>query len=262
MPKARALSCEIKSIGQILSDIGMAKEDFERHMSKRYLTRTETLEISPNEEIFFDVDYRGGIGPIRKRKTKNMNDASLFHNIDIGLLGRFNKYHKANPHVYAEFVKQATEMKKHASKCSAWLIIAKIRWDHKVKAGDGEEFKINNDYIAIYARLLIYNLPEFEGFFELKEMKRMSDVFKGTTDRLEFAITDGEFEAFVLKNCLGQEYIYKGPHIKHLIMNDRHAEEIREGDIISIDEKGVVRKNGKEICKTNSSNLHISRLVQ
>lgn len=34
----------------------------------------------------------------------------------------------------------------------------------------GDPFKINNDFIPIFIRLLIYNHPEFDGFFELREI--------------------------------------------------------------------------------------------
>lgn len=34
----------------------------------------------------------------------------------------------------------------------------------------GDPFKINNDFIPIYVRLLIYRRPEFEDWFDLREI--------------------------------------------------------------------------------------------
>jgi hypothetical protein len=35
-----------------------------------------------------------------------------------------------------------------------------------------DDFKINNDFIALYTRLLIWHHPVFDGFFEIRGMKR------------------------------------------------------------------------------------------
>jgi hypothetical protein len=55
-------------------------------------------------------------------------------------------------------------------KYSAWTIINKIRWDRDIRT-DGDVFKINNDFIALYARKLIDEDSRFDGFFELRRMK-------------------------------------------------------------------------------------------
>lgn len=95
----------------------------------------------------------------------------IFDNIDKNLLIKFKKYHLENPKVYEEFKSNAFEMRKTGkSKYSAWTIINKIRWDHDIKT-TGDVFAINNDFIALYARLLIHHHPEFNVFFELRTMK-------------------------------------------------------------------------------------------
>lgn len=95
----------------------------------------------------------------------------IFDDIDKGLLARFKEYHLQNPTVYAEFKANALEMAKTGrKKYSAWTIVNKIRWDHDVKT-TGDVFAINNDFIALYARLLIHHHPEFKDFFELRTMK-------------------------------------------------------------------------------------------
>jgi len=98
-----------------------------------------------------------------------MSDKSIFDNIDKGLLAKFKQYHQENPEVFRKFKAYAEQMKDVRDKYSAWNIISKIRWDTDLQSGD--VFKINNDFIGLYARLLIYKAPEFLGFFELRAMK-------------------------------------------------------------------------------------------
>ena len=53
---------------------------------------------------------------------------------------------------------------------SAWLIVNRIRWETSVET-QGDDFKINNDYIAYYARLFMHHYPEYQGFFRTKTLK-------------------------------------------------------------------------------------------
>lgn len=100
-----------------------------------------------------------------------MKDAKIFDDIDTELLKKFKAYHLENPHVYDEFLSNALKMKSLGRrKYSAWTIVNKIRWDWDVQSSD-RVFKINNDFIALYARLVIYHRPEFTNFFEMRKMK-------------------------------------------------------------------------------------------
>lgn len=96
---------------------------------------------------------------------------SIWDGIDKNLLKKFWAYHQENPHVYAEFLKNARLMRATGRKrYSAVCIVNKIRWDHDLKT-TGKEFRINNDFMALYARLVMDMHPEFEGFFEIRSMK-------------------------------------------------------------------------------------------
>jgi hypothetical protein len=89
------------------------------------------------------------------------------------LVDKFNRYHRKNPKVYELFHKFSKEViSTGRSRYSAWAIIQRIRWHVDIKTEDPSGFKINNDYIALYTRLLIKEHPEFKNFFELKQMKR------------------------------------------------------------------------------------------
>jgi len=100
-----------------------------------------------------------------------MGAKDIFDNIDKKLLAKFKTFHADNPDVYRQFKQMARKMKtKGYSKYSAVTIIHTIRWERDLES-NGKIFKINNDFIALYARLLIYHVPTFEGFFELRTMK-------------------------------------------------------------------------------------------
>lgn len=93
-----------------------------------------------------------------------------FDDIDEDLVARFDEYHQAHPVVFEEFERRALQMRRAGRKrYSQWTIIQAIRWHHDLEST--EPFKINNDFIALYARLMIHHHPEFADFFELRSMK-------------------------------------------------------------------------------------------
>jgi len=106
----------------------------------------------------------------------------VFPDADPRLIAKFIEYHYANPHIYDEFERLADAMRNAGRKAySQWAIVNVIRWNHDLKT-DAQDFKISNDYIALYPRLLIFRRPEFDGFFTLKPMKprrRMATITKG-----------------------------------------------------------------------------------
>lgn len=100
-----------------------------------------------------------------------MNWSEIFPDVDPRARDRFVAFHLSNLDVYAEFEASAIKMRATGrKKYSAWTIIQAIRWGRDVKT-QGAVFKINNDHIAFYARLLVHNQPDFDGFFDLRSMK-------------------------------------------------------------------------------------------
>ena len=89
------------------------------------------------------------------------------------LTQRFNQYHRDNPQVY-ELFKKFTFMaiRRGHNRLSAWMIANRIRWETSIETFSVEEYKISNDYIALYARMFMHDYPEYNGFFRIKEMKR------------------------------------------------------------------------------------------
>jgi len=81
---------------------------------------------------------------------------------------RFEAFHEAHPEVYAELRALALRLRtagvKRYGMKSLWEV---LRWHRALEKT--EERKLNNDYTAYYARLLMANEPELEGFFETRE---------------------------------------------------------------------------------------------
>lgn len=95
----------------------------------------------------------------------------IFGSADPKLIAKFKRFHEENPVVYAMFFNKALEIwGTGRRRYSQWRIAHVITWDMDIKTS-GSVFVINNDFIACYARLLIFHHPMFKGFFELRTMK-------------------------------------------------------------------------------------------
>ena len=80
------------------------------------------------------------------------------------------EWHKDNPHVWKLFEKfSLIAIAAGHQKCSAWLIVNRIRWETTIVT-KGTDFKISNDFIALYARLFHVRYPQHDGFFKIKKM--------------------------------------------------------------------------------------------
>ncbi len=88
------------------------------------------------------------------------------------LLNRFTDFDEKNPEVYELFVRFTFEaIKRGHKRLSAWMIANRIRWETTIVTVNCE-YKISNDYIALYSRKFMKDYPQFNGFFRIKEMKR------------------------------------------------------------------------------------------
>ncbi len=82
----------------------------------------------------------------------------------------FRRFHEANPHVYDTLREMALRLKRAGrSRYSIKGLFEVLRWSHAQTTGD--EFKLNNNYHALYARELMNREPLLAEFFELRERK-------------------------------------------------------------------------------------------
>ena len=82
---------------------------------------------------------------------------------------QFERFHQLNPHVAELLKKEAIRIKKVTglSHCSIKLLFERLRWLYLIKTS-GSKFKLDNNYHAYYARWLMENVDELEGFFRTR----------------------------------------------------------------------------------------------
>jgi len=81
---------------------------------------------------------------------------------------RFLRFHEANPHVYDTIVKIALDLKVRGFRTSSInLIFERMRWLYAIKT-QGEQYRLNNTYRAHYARMVMREHAELEGFFKTR----------------------------------------------------------------------------------------------
>jgi hypothetical protein len=99
------------------------------------------------------------------------SDDDVFRGYPSSVRKRFESFHRDNPHVFRKFKELAFAMKDTGrTQYSARTIIEKMRWDYDIGTTGGV-FKINDDFVPIYVRLLIQRYPDFVGFFELRVVR-------------------------------------------------------------------------------------------
>jgi len=90
---------------------------------------------------------------------------------------RWLQWHRANPEFYALFERFCFEaIERGKTRLSGWLVANRIRWETSVVT-QGDDFKINNDFVALFTRLFAVRHPQYQWFFKLKASKRLdSDI--------------------------------------------------------------------------------------
>ena len=84
------------------------------------------------------------------------------------LVQKFKEYHDKNPQVFEMFKRFSQEAKQAGfKKFSAKAVFERMRWYTDIET-KGEPFKLSNNYHAYYARKLMEEVPEFDGFFRTK----------------------------------------------------------------------------------------------
>lgn len=86
---------------------------------------------------------------------------------------RWYRWHKDNPDFFPLFERFTFEAVNRGHKrLSGWLIANRVRWETSIVT-TGDDYKISNDFIALFARLFMVKHPRYEGFFRTKRMKRL-----------------------------------------------------------------------------------------
>lgn len=84
---------------------------------------------------------------------------------------RFATYHRKHPEVYDLLVTFARDVKARGkSSYGMKAIFERARWHYHIEKGD-EEFVLNNDFTAHYARLIEAQEPDLMDFFEKRRLR-------------------------------------------------------------------------------------------
>lgn len=84
---------------------------------------------------------------------------------------RFEHFHKLNPAVLDAIVRIAKQLKGRGFRQAGMkLIFERLRWLYALQTS-GEDYKLNNNYTAFYARLVMHQHPELDGFFKLRKQR-------------------------------------------------------------------------------------------
>ncbi len=88
----------------------------------------------------------------------------------IEMIDHFRAFDAENPRVFGLFVRFAHEARAAGHEYfSADAIVHRIRWETAIVTRDHNcDFKVNDHYVAFYARKLMAEDPSFRGFFRLR----------------------------------------------------------------------------------------------
>jgi hypothetical protein len=100
-------------------------------------------------------------GPLAQTREPEVRRATLPE--------RFEDFHEANPHVYDALRGLAMELVAHGRRRGAIAQLFEVlRWQYAISTVGDDDFMLNNDYRAFYARLLMSREPALWEFFELR----------------------------------------------------------------------------------------------
>jgi len=92
----------------------------------------------------------------------------LFSDLAPHIVEKFFIFHRENPKIYPLFEKFAGDLRRAGREHYGIQPIAeRIRWHLNVET-QGDEFKINNNHLSCYARLLMIHDKTFVGFFRTR----------------------------------------------------------------------------------------------
>lgn len=86
---------------------------------------------------------------------------------------QFLTFHRENLQVYDKLVELAFILKDRGHrKIGIAMLFEQLRWLYAMETTDMGGFKLNNNYRAFYARMLMERNPALNGFFEIREQAR------------------------------------------------------------------------------------------
>jgi hypothetical protein len=89
----------------------------------------------------------------------------------------FEQYHERNPQVWAMFRRFTLEaIRAGRTRIGAKMIAERIRWETFIGPAEGDDFKINNNFTAFYARRFMAEHPEHAGIFQTRASRADQEI--------------------------------------------------------------------------------------
>jgi hypothetical protein len=83
----------------------------------------------------------------------------------------FWEFHQTNGGVYEAFVRLAREaVGRGRTKIGIQMLFEVVRWEHFLRT-EGDDFKLNNNWAAFYARLIMDQEEDLRDIFNLRRCK-------------------------------------------------------------------------------------------
>lgn len=91
---------------------------------------------------------------------------------------KFWTFHRANPHVYAILIDLAAQwIEVHGrNHLAIKMLFERARWEIAMETRDATGFKLNNNYTAFYARLMMEQEPSLAGAFSLRQQRAAASI--------------------------------------------------------------------------------------
>lgn len=83
----------------------------------------------------------------------------------------FWAFHQANPQVYEALRAIALWCVRNGRRMGIKAIYERVRWELAIQTDGEEEYRLNNNYTSLYARMLMAREPELAGFFETRRRR-------------------------------------------------------------------------------------------
>lgn len=100
----------------------------------------------------------------------NYRDALIACGVDAETVEKFLDWHKANPEVWKAFESVAMDVINTGSKkWGAKAVVEVARW--KLRIERRQDYAVNNNFTAYYARIFALKYPQHADFFEFREVK-------------------------------------------------------------------------------------------
>lgn len=82
---------------------------------------------------------------------------------------KFWQFHAENPHVYDELRELAFRLLDRGRTHYGIKALFEVARFHRALVTTDATYKLNNNYTALYARLLMEKEPRLEGFFDIRD---------------------------------------------------------------------------------------------